>query len=103
MRAILLILLVIPFILFSQEEVVEKTFQYSKDKEIDLNLKFADDIKITRSNDNKIHFKAIININDGKLNHAHEIDIHDSSYELDIDTDLDEDIIKDSIGWCMTS
>lgn len=94
MKTLLTILLfIIPFIVLSQE-VIEKSFDVKKDTKIDLNLRFADDIVITKSTDDKMHFKTTYNINNGDLNEAFEIDIDADENEVDIDTDLDESVLK---------
>jgi len=89
----IIIALIFPVLLFSQE-VFEKTFDLSGNKKVDLNLKFADNIIITKSTDNKMYFKSTVLINDGELNHAHKTKIDEDEFEIEIETSLDEKILK---------
>ena len=82
MKLIIALLLIIPVCLFSQK-ITEKTFDLPSTNEVDLNLKFADEISITKSTDGKVHFKASVEINKGELNDKHIIDIKANDYMID--------------------
>jgi DUF4097 and DUF4098 domain-containing protein YvlB len=92
---ILISILMFPAFSFGQQ-IIEKSFDLSTKKDVELELKFADDIIITNSDDNTMYFKAVIDIENGELNDAHEIDFDVDSRKIDIETDIDHDQFKKS-------
>ncbi|UZR94072.1 hypothetical protein [Chondrinema litorale] len=52
----------------SAQKIIEKQFDVSATGKIDIDLKFADLIKITTWNSNKVSFKASIDLNNGLYN-----------------------------------
>lgn len=92
---LMLIILFLSSSLFAQE-IVEKKFDLTTKREVELKLKFADDIIITKSHDSFMHFKARINIENGELNNAHEIEFDENQDEVQIETDIDHNLFKNS-------
>lgn len=91
----LLILFVLgPFLLSSaQTRIVEKTFSVEGDQKVRLNLRFGETISVNAWDKNKVSFKATLEINNGKLNEALELDI-DTSDGLYIASDYNKEKLK---------
>lgn len=103
MKAIVIalhIVLVTPIMLPAQT-ITEMVLPLKPDQKVILNLKFADTIKVEPWNKTAVFVKAEVNINGGKLNHAHTMDSASDSHALKIITGLNKDLLSTgSLGDC---
>jgi hypothetical protein len=90
--SILLILIAVaPSI--AQQRVVERTFEVAEREELQLDLRFGDNINVQGWDKNEVAFKAVIEINSGKLNDALELDF-DQGSGLRIASDYNHEKLK---------
>jgi hypothetical protein len=80
-------------LLFGQK-IVEETYQLPQSNRVSMNLKFADSIRVTSWERDEIQLKAVIIINNGKLNEAFTMKVDKSGNELEIITDFDKNLMK---------
>jgi hypothetical protein len=92
----ILALLALSTCLFAQEDVVEISLPLRTGQKAILNLRFADKIEVKTWDKKELFVRAYVHINGGLLNDAHKIDTVMSDYTLEISTDFDEDVIKNS-------
>lgn len=78
----------------SQQRIEEKTFTANQDEKIRLNLKFGENIVIRGWDRNEVSFRAVVEINSGKLNDAFVANYSDGNSGIRIDTDFDKDKLK---------
>ena len=57
----------------AQQRIVERTFEMTADERLELDLKFGERISVNAWNRDEISFRAVIEINGGRLNDALEI------------------------------
>jgi hypothetical protein len=76
------------------QKIVEETYKLPESNRVRMNLKFADSIRVTSWDRDEIQIKAVITINDGKLNEAFQMSVDKSGGELDIVTDFDKALMK---------
>lgn len=81
--------------LFGQQRIIEKTFSADAEETVRLNLKFGENITIRGWDKNEISFKAIVEINSGKLNDALLVDYFDDRNGIRIDTGYDKEKLKE--------
>jgi hypothetical protein len=77
-----------------KQKLIEKRMPFSANQSVDLNLKFADDIKVQYWDKAEVYVKITVEINAGKLNDAFTVDSKSNTEEIRIKTDFDEDMIK---------
>ncbi|MGV3540838.1 MAG: hypothetical protein ACO1OQ_13575 [Rufibacter sp.] len=80
----------------AQKKVVEKTFALPATKKVALNLKFANDIKLTAWDKNEALIKVCYEINGGQLNEALVLTFDDSQDQLRVLEDLKHAMFKDA-------
>ena len=89
MRNLLIIILItVIFSVNAQEKVTKRTFKIPKGSEIELNLKFGQNIIIEGWDKNEVEFEAVVLINGGLLNDLHEIDFKSTDSYLIIESDF---------------
>ncbi len=76
------------------QKIVEETYKLPESNRVSMNLKFADSIRVTSWDKDEIQIKAVILINNGKLNEAFTMKVDKSGGELDITTDFDKALMK---------
>lgn len=76
------------------QKIVEETYKLPESNRVSMNLKFADSIKVTSWDKDEIQIKAVILINNGKLNEAFTMKVDKSGGELEIITDFDKELMK---------
>jgi len=69
----LIVLLIITAVSVNAQRIVEKQVSAKSTTDLDLNLEFADSIRIKQSMDNSVHIKATVNINDNQNNDKYEL------------------------------
>lgn len=79
---------------FGQQRTVEKNFAVTTNQKLKLDLKFGQKININSWNKNEVAFKATIEINQGTLNEALELDFDEQSGLLTIAADYDKQLLK---------
>jgi hypothetical protein len=79
----------------AQPRVVEKTFRLDGSRNIDLNLRFGDHIKISSWDKDEVAFRAVIEINGGHLNDALVLNYTEDQSGLSILADYNEERLKD--------
>lgn len=79
----------------AQQRIVEKSFTVNKDESIELDLKFGEEISVKAWDKNEVSFKAIIIINQGKLNDALELDYIQDDMGLRISASYDKEKTKE--------
>jgi len=77
----------------AQQRVVERTFEVADKEELQLDLRFGDNIRVQGWDKNEVAFKAIIEINSGKLNDALELDFNQAN-GLRIASDYNNEKLK---------
>lgn len=78
----------------AQNRVVEKSFSVNTTDKIRLKLKFGDTISVKSWDKDKVSFKAVIEINNGKLNDALDLSFDQDKGQLRIASDYDKEAIK---------
>ncbi|MDX1618013.1 MAG: hypothetical protein R3224_04460 [Balneolaceae bacterium] len=73
----------------AQQRVVEKTLAAEPGKRVELNLKYGETIVVRGWDRNEVSFRALVEINEGRLNDAFIAEFADDSQSLWIDTDFD--------------
>ncbi|WP_234567832.1 hypothetical protein [Rhodohalobacter sp. 614A] len=81
--------------IFAQQRIVEKTFSANSEEKIRLNLKFGDSIVVKGWDRNEVSFRAVVEVNSGKLNDAFVANYSDGNSGIRIDTDFDKDKLED--------
>jgi hypothetical protein len=76
------------------QKIIEKSLPFSKGQKVDLNLKFADDIKINYWDKNEVYMKVSVEINSGKLNDALLVEASSQAQTISMKTDFDKELIK---------
>lgn len=76
------------------QKIIEKRMPFSANQSVDLNLKFADNIKVQYWDKAEVYIKIAVEINGGRLNDALTIDAKSNTGEIRIKTDFDEEVIK---------
>ncbi|RNI32494.1 hypothetical protein EFA69_04005 [Rufibacter immobilis] len=79
----------------AQKKVVEKTFALPASKKVNLNLPFANDVKLTAWDKNEALVKVCYEINGGKLNEAFVLRFEDAKDQLNVLADLRQELFKD--------
>jgi hypothetical protein len=82
--------------LFAQADVVDISLPLRAGQKAILNLRFADKIEVKTWDKKELFIRANVLINGGLLNEAHKIDTVMDDNRIEISTDFDEYIIKDS-------
>jgi len=80
--------------LTAQNRVVKKSFSVNSTDKVRLKLKFGDSIKIKAWNKDEVSFKAVVEINNGKLNDALDLNFDQDSGQLRIASDYDKELIR---------
>ncbi len=97
-KAVLVIVLVLVACTVSsaqQQRVVERTFALEDGSEINLELKFGEVISVKAWDKKEVSFRAVIEINSGRLNDALLLDYDERDGRLAITADYDEDRIQE--------
>ena len=76
------------------DKIVTKSFPVKNDQTVKLDLKFGDLIKVTGWDKDKIQFKAVININNGRLSDALILDFDRTNEAFKISSDYNEQLIR---------
>lgn len=79
----------------AQQRIVEKTFEAASDAPIQLNLKFGEVIEVKGWDKNEVSFRAVIEINGGKLNDAFVANFDENGGGIRIQTDFDKEKLKE--------
>ena len=74
----------------AQERVVEKEFNAGRNARVRMNLRFGDHITVKGWDKPNISFKAVVLINNGRLNDALTIDFSEKRDGIAVDVDYDE-------------
>lgn len=90
----ILITLVLASHSFSQQRIVERSFTAAKDERVVLDLKFGEAITVKAWDKNEVAFRAVVEINSGKLNDALLLDFDEGGNRLSISADYDKQLIK---------
>jgi len=89
MKNLLIIILITGFASANaQEKVTKRTFKIPKGSEIELKLKFGQNIIIEGWDKDELEFEAVVLINGGQLNDLHEIDFKSTDSYLLIESDF---------------
>ena len=76
------------------QKIIDKTLPFSNGQQVNLDLKFADDIKISYWDKKEVYMKVRVEINRGKLNDALRVETASQPKEISMKTDLDQELIK---------
>ena len=76
------------------QKIIEKKLPFSASQLVNLNLKFADDIKVEYWDKPEVYVRIEVEINSGKLNEALVVDSKSTSNEISLKTDFDNDLLK---------
>ncbi len=80
---------------YAQQRIVEKTFSVNEQGRVELDLKFGESITIKAWDKEEVSFRAVIEINSGRLNDALLLDIHQNERKLSIASEYDRDRIRE--------
>lgn len=72
------------------QRIVEKTIPATKNKRIELDFQFADDIVINGWEKDEVYVKATVNINDGEDNDKFEFDVFEGSSFMKIESEIED-------------
>lgn len=78
----------------AQHRVVEKSFSLNETGRVNLDLKFGKAITVKAWDKNDVSFRAVIEINSGKLNDALILDYEEGSGGLTVTADYDKTLLK---------
>lgn len=78
----------------AQQRILEKTFSADSDEKVRLNLRFGESIIVKGWDRNEVSFRAVVEINGGKLNNAFVANFSDGNDGIRIDTDFDKGKLK---------
>lgn len=76
------------------QKIIEKTLPYSKDQKIEMDLKFGDHIQVNAWDKKEVYIKAVIEVNNGKLNDALLVNFLSDKENIKVLVDFDEQLIK---------
>lgn len=77
-----------------QQRIVEKTLSAGSNDHVKLNLQFGEHITIKGWDKNEVSFRAVVEINSGKLNDAFVANYVEDSEGVRIETDFDKDKLE---------
>ena len=78
----------------AQQRIVEKTLSAGSDDQVKLNLQFGEHITIKGWDRDEVSFRAVVEINSGKLNDAFVANYIEDSRGVRIETDFDQDKLE---------
>ncbi|WP_331145701.1 hypothetical protein [Hymenobacter sp.] len=78
----------------SAQKVIEKNAAVSAGKQVVLNLKHANTIRIRPATDNQMHLKATVSINQNKLNDALLLSLSETDGGVTVTSDLDKKALE---------
>lgn len=93
------LLVLMSYSILPAQDVEEMTLPWKSGQKVNLNLKFAETIKIEAWDKKEVYVKAEVTINGGMLNHAHVMDSILSDPCITINAGLDEDVVGKNF-WC---
>ncbi|GAB4043604.1 DUF4097 family beta strand repeat-containing protein [Spirosoma litoris] len=76
------------------QKIIEKTLPVTTDQTVNLNLKFADSIKVRYWDKPTVSVRIEVTINGGKLNDAFQVTTGSTSQEVSVKTDFDQEMLK---------
>jgi hypothetical protein len=76
------------------QKIIEKTFAYKPTQRVNLNLTYADDIRLYSWNKPEVYVKISTQINGGRSNDALLIDFNTSPEAISVKVDMDWQILK---------
>ena len=95
----LIILLLLAFSQYSgyaqKIKLIEKRLPFSASQSVNLNLRFADDIKVQYWDKAEVYVKIAVEINSGKLNDALTVSTGSSTDEISLKTDFNNEMLED--------
>jgi hypothetical protein len=89
-----LLCLAVPASLLYAQKIIEKTLPYSANQKIELELKIAENIRITTWDKNEFYIKASVEINGGKLNDALLVKFDSNKDHILVTADFDKEMLK---------
>lgn len=92
---VLLLLCVGTLPLSAQQRILEKTLPAPSGENIQLNLKFGERIVVKGWDREEVSFRAVVEINEGRLNDAFVADFTDDGRGIRIETDLDHEKLRE--------
>lgn len=95
LRTILLVCFVMVETVSAQQRIEEKTFSADSDETIRLNLRFGENIIVKGWDRNEVSFRAVIEVNSGRLNDAFVANYSEGIGGIRIETDFDKDKLED--------
>tara|TARA_R100001143_G_C3360727_1_gene135370 strand:+ start:15005 stop:15730 length:726 start_codon:yes stop_codon:yes gene_type:complete len=79
----------------AQPRIIEKTIETDSDAHIQLNLKFGESIVVKGWEKDEVSFRAVVEINGGKLNDAFTANFIENGPGIRIETDFDKEKLQD--------
>lgn len=79
----------------AQHRIIEKTLQADSNRKVRLNLKFGESIIVKGWDKKEVFFRAVVEINGGRLNDAFVADFYENGQGVRIVTDFDKDRLED--------
>lgn len=79
----------------AQNRIVERSFAINQDDAVRLDLQFGETITVKSWDQNKVAFRAVIEINGGRLNDALQLDFDQSSGRVEIASDYNKEKLKE--------
>lgn len=79
----------------AQQRIVEKVLSAGSNDHVKLNLQFGEHITIKGWDKNEVSFRAVVEINSGKLNDAFVANYVEDNQGVRIETDFDQDKLED--------
>lgn len=76
------------------QKIIEKRLPFSKTQAVNLNLRFANDIKVQYWDKAEVYVKISAEINSGKLNDALVVTTNSTAQDLSLKIDFDNEMLK---------
>ncbi len=78
----------------AQQRIIEKTMETDSDVHVQLNLKFGENIEVKGWDRDEVSFRAVVEINGGKLNDAFTANFDENGLGIRIETDFDKEKLQ---------
>lgn len=76
------------------QKIIEKQLPYSSGQLVNLNLKFADSIRVRYWDKSEVSVRIAVTINNGRLNDALVVTTGANGQEVSVKTDFDQELMK---------
>ena len=97
---VLLVIFIATFYPLKAQKITEKHLDFTGKELLELNIQFADSVKIHTWNKKEVFAKAFVNINDNKDNEIYKVEFEESTDIISIKASFEEDYFKNKNDNC---